>query len=648
MSLTYVNGDELFVSINFLVSKGLNRVTIHNGITKFNKGESTSWENIKHPFNRKIIYLNYDYVPKRTKTKHGLESKDQLLLSFHNKNKRNEAAKSSTLIISLKIAYESRWRKYLDRYQTEWIEPEESIFLSKSHAVVEELLCLRKTGIKVKDLFEAINSCNFDLKFKTSNPKWFYEKLNNFSNNGVTEELTHGNKNKKSNYSKLTTTHEKTIKQLYKDPKKLSVSEVHKRMNLLLIPRGFQEISLSSVKRFLAQKEIQNECNIFRNGIKWTDENLLSHLIRKKPEFVGDQWQIDASRLQFPYLNAKTGKVAYLTIFVVLDTHSSKIVGYSLDGSENKEMVIQGLMSAVENVGYFPREILCDNGKSFHSKEVKYIEDLTTLMGVEWRRSRLGNPRDKGNVERFFNTFQSTVCKLYKGYIGEGITSSRTNQTYDYKYKQNLLAPKNLMSKVELTNQTLKMIDHYNSQRLNNADSPDEKYIKGDLKNVVTYNKNEFVKIFWKSTIIKVRKSMINLTINKAKFSYSIWEEKLIYQLNNKQVRVFYDKEELGEIYLFDLKKDVFISVLRKDAQVQMSIVSQTAKDKLDLIKYSSKKKAIKKKIAENNQREKDFLSDIYGIEVNDSEHGKVIHVNSKIISKGSFFSKGSLEVINN
>lgn len=648
----HLNGDELYVSIKFLVQNGLSRSTIHNGFQRYDKRKTRNWNRIVHPLNKKWIYVEYDSIPSKVKLNAKLLSKDNLIAKYLQPKtplKTEEEISITSSQIAIKVAFSSKWRSYLAYYIDSCRDESQSIFLAKNHAVIVELLTMKKHGSKVKNLYLAYNNCDEDFKFKATDSKWFYKRLKDFETGNIYDLLVHGNIDEKGNATKLSELHMLLLKQLYKNPKKFSYQNIFKKVNIELIDKGLETISISTVQHYLSKPEVQNECKVFRNGKKWMDTNLLPHLTRRAPENIGDQWQIDSSRFQFPFIN-KEKKVSFLTIFVVMDIHSRKIVGYSSDISENKSMIIEGLEMAVKNCQYLPAEIVLDNGGSYSSKEFKEMEILTTINGVEWRRCKVGNPQDKGNVERFFNTFQTTVCKLHDGYVGEGIKSKRENETYSHEYVQEILKSKFIRNRIQLERLVDELIEEYNELRIGKRDAPNISYLKSNPINTVKVSTNKIVQMFWNKTKITIRKSMVNLTVNKINFSYSIWSEAFIYKLNGRKVYVHFYPADMSEVFLFDEDNHSFLCKLKKDHKVQLASVSQSEKDQLEIKKYGGRKKSAKQKIIDRNKRERDFLSERYGVELSEenSKEGKIIHLNEKNQpSKGIYFKKGTLKLVN-
>lgn len=148
-----------------------------------------------------------------------------------------------------------------------------------------------------------------------------------------------------------------------------------------------------------------------------------------------------------------------------MDAYSRKIVGLSVDTSENTEMIIRAFKYAFVTVGYLPKEIIVDNGPCYNSKESeKFISNIRDF-GVVWRFCHKDYPPDKAEVEAFFAVFQKVICYRYPYYIGEGIKTKNEygNPSTDLikKYwKQKHL----LLSKEQLSELLFKMIKEYNNE----------------------------------------------------------------------------------------------------------------------------------------------------------------------------------------
>jgi len=293
-----------------------------------------------------------------------------------------------------------------------------------------------------------------------------------------------------------------------------------------------------------------------RYGSEWAKLNYEPYQLRLNPEFNGTLWQIDGTRIQIPYL-AEGRKIRFLYIFVVMDVHSRKIIGFSVDTSEQKQMIIKSIENAVKTVGYIPKEMVRDSGPPMQSVDFKYLEDYMRFLGTYCRKHIPAHPQDKAHVERFFGTFQSTVLKNEKGYVGEGIKSTKESGRPDPEVVLESRKSKNLRTKIELELLIEKCVEKYNSTRVHSdVPSPNAKFEHSNIdKNATKISSNEEALLFWKHTQVKVKKSMIILTQgsrSQIKHQYIIYDEALRNTLNQTDVKICYQKNDRRLIKVFD------------------------------------------------------------------------------------------------
>jgi transposase InsO family protein len=222
-------------------------------------------------------------------------------------------------------------------------------------------------------------------------------------------------------------------------------------------------VSFETLKSVLRDKLTKNVIRQFSRGSSYSRKNRLP-TIRRVFQYPGDQYQADGSKLQFVCLD-HTGKIITLTFYVVLDAYSRKVVGLSIDISENTNMVLQAFKYAFVSVKYLPGEIVVDNAPCYGSKEFQKFISNVRHFGVVWTFCPPDYPLAKAEVESFFSVFQKVICTKYPYYIGEGIKSKNEygNPAEDliktYRKQKHLL-----MTRKDLSIMLVKMIKEYNDE----------------------------------------------------------------------------------------------------------------------------------------------------------------------------------------
>ncbi|MBX2976621.1 MAG: transposase family protein [Ignavibacteriaceae bacterium] len=545
--------------ISFLEKYGVSSHTINNGTCRNRKRKTIFYEHFYDSINKKKIWLKYSSLPIQLINSHKLPPIQDLMevVEKEEKNKTIDLIKSK-----LSFAFENGYRKFIKYYLGVFHEKEIIESYARTHSLFSNCLELKQFGIKIKEIFpEYIKFVG--LQFQTKNIKSFYQKLLEYELSGH-RAFIHKNYGTVREKYKLTENHLSKIAELYRDSKMLSGREIHEKLNLWAVKNGYSKVSLSAIKNVMANNEFQNRNRVYRNGCEWKKRIFDPFLLREKPEYNGTLWQIDGSRLQIPYLNKN--KPGFLNYFVIYDVHSGKIVGYSIDKSENSNMIVEAIKMAVENCKYAPMEIVSDSTGGLKSTRFTILKEHLSLLGTQFRKHE--HPRDKGQVERFVGSFQTTVCKNIDGYIGEGIKSRRVDARPSNKVIQEALKPSNLRSESELKELFPNLIDQYNKLKINDKKSPNLIF---DLAQKDEYapdvSDNDFTLMFWNRIHdYKIKNSMVLITegsFRKQTYQYIIDDYDLRIKLNLSKVLVCYSKSDRSYIKLFDENENHIIDVKR-------------------------------------------------------------------------------------
>ena len=556
-------GGEIYVLNSFLANYGVDFHILNNGISRNKKKKTIYYEHFVDAIHKKRKWIKYSSLSPHLNKKYSLPLQNELLDALL----IEKGDKIFNLInTKLDYAFHHEYRLYRKYYDGIFFDSSVVDSYARTHAVFSSSLELKQFGMKIKELYKVY--INFQgLQFSTKNIKSFYQKLKDYEVQGHRVFIHASYGTIKAKY-KVTDKHIEMIENLYKDSKQLSTYEIEERINHWAVLNGFDKLSISTIKKITGDEYFQNKCKPYRNGNSWKKKYLDSYQIRIHPEYNGTLWEIDGTTLQFRYLNNK--KEGKLTIFIVFDVHSRKIIGFSLSEFENSNMIIEAIKMAVKNCMYIPSSLVMDNSMAFKHKNFKFIENQMTNIGcgTQFRKHFPQNPNDKGHVERFFSTFQSRICKNYEGYIGEGITSQREEGRPDpFKIKKSRQL-KNLMSYKELYLSINKMVEEYNDLKINGRPSPNSTYGVAKLDDYASQISNiDFVFLFWNKIFdYKIKNSMIIITegsFRKNTYQYIITEDYWKMQLNQRKLIVCYDKEDRSKVYLFD-ENEIFISeVLR-------------------------------------------------------------------------------------
>ncbi|WP_294962344.1 DDE-type integrase/transposase/recombinase [Sulfurimonas sp.] len=140
--------------------------------------------------------------------------------------------------------------------------------------------------------------------------------------------------------------------------------------------------------------------------------------------YINQEWQVDATKFDFmckiPNDESITGyDIGRVNFTTVIDVHSGAVIG-DLTQTITSYDQVRVLFKAFEHMGK-PEIIKTDNGRDYVSNHYKRVlSDLSITQVL----ADIGQGRQKGSVERFFNTFQTQFSKI-PGYVGANV-SKRT------------------------------------------------------------------------------------------------------------------------------------------------------------------------------------------------------------------------------
>lgn len=125
-------------------------------------------------------------------------------------------------------------------------------------------------------------------------------------------------------------------------------------------------------------------------------ENLIKYSCPIKPHlvYVGD----------FTYIKFKS-KYIYLATF--MDLFTRQIVGWSISNKHDKNLVLNALLSALENTNYqFPKIIHTDQGSEYNCKQ--YIS-FVKYLGINISMSKKASPWENAYQESFYANFKTEL-----------------------------------------------------------------------------------------------------------------------------------------------------------------------------------------------------------------------------------------------
>ena len=549
-------------------------------------------------------FYQYETLPARTRAKLPWPTAEKLLDAWQLQQHRNQkvelAWQQEELASELRQAREN-WVAYYDTY-TAACGNKRAVVLAKAHAVFVRLLELSGPNATPRRTYQELHgpfqSLNLE-KFCTKSARHFSRQLKGCATDGIAATLLHGNLGN-NNAQKATAFHEYRAEAYYSLPNKYSFGTIADLVKYECEAHGLPEVSENWVKRYLTQPNVLNRLAKQRHGTKYFTDQVQTYMERTTALHANDLWQMDGSPLQFICWNADRSQKIRLTLFVVLDVHSRKIVGYDMSLSEDRWSAHNALKRAIRLTGAAPYEVVNDNFSGGKAEEYRRVEEELTRNGVVFRKARVGNPQDKSQIERWFGTFQTRFCKHLAGYFGEGVTTRRLDGKANKDYLKHEYEVNGLPNLDTMLDRMVELIDRYNGTPLRKGGtSPNQLYAQSAQPNARPLADWQRALLFWPATTVAVRNGKVKLTVQKQEYVYELGSAQQHLALNGSAVEVRYNLDELGEagqdVLLFAPGTTNLLGTARPATRIYQAQANQSQTDHTALSLYGKTKAAIER-----------------------------------------------------
>jgi len=503
--------------------------------------------------------------------------------------------------------------------------PEKRILTAKRYTVLKS--CVELTDLKrhsIKEVFEAYKELESS---SIISYEYFTRKLKELRCDGAAS-FIHGRINHKY-VSKINPHVEELIHAYLSLPNKYSYNEVKGWVNRGIKDwndykgTNFSTISKTTVARYYMNN--RNEINYHRDK-KSFDTDTRPYLNRITALNAGSLMQMDGTPVQIfcwnhPSKWEKDGKRQIrLNLFVIRDAFSGKITGFDMSEHEDRYNIIASIKMMVSRHNHLPAEIVHDNFSASKTDEFKAIKSQLEDKGVKVRAAKVGNAQDKGEVERYFGTFQTRFQRLIDGYLGEGILSKRPNGRIAESWINKCKKENGLYGYDEMRRIIAELIEIYNNSTINekyNEKTPNILYAESEKTNVKPVNALDFVLMFWLKKEVIVRKSMIINEVRKSKRFYEIWNNDKKLLSNGQKVRIYYEEDDASEIHVCTLDNE-FICNCKQQVQIHEAYVDQLEGEGERIMKHVAHRDAfdgfIDKKADDRVEKAKQFRGEAYEI----------------------------------
>lgn len=596
---------DLWVSIIYLFKKGIPPKTIDSGISNYKKGKGIRWQCLDIP-GESNPFIRYSTIPLNTMNRYDLPSESSIPIEnipVFDLSENQTKYSNNEILIQYRITVNNKWRRYYPFYIDLPINDKYKVRLSKTDAIISLIIELSREGVELKRLFESYQTIQFEynLTFKSRSYSYFCDAINKFKENKIHEILPHGLIGCSSNNLKLTEIWQKKILSLYSKMNNPSKVSVHKKINADRLEKGLDSVSYATVSQFLSKPVIQNSSLLKRKGDKYFN-NIVNPYISRYVNKVSSVWEIDATKTPF-LVKRKGGKITRMTLMIVIDTYSNRIIGYSIGFAENADLVKRALFMAFSKTGHLPKQLVHDNGTAFISKELSTIKDYMDYWGTKWISGKVGNPKNKSRVERTFGTLNTVVFKEIEGYLGEGIQSTRKDAHPSEELMVEYWKKKNIRTEEALKKTISKSVLEFNRTIFKWSLSPNQIFVKGlshKDKDYIQIKEEHIAIMFFNVTHFKIKQSTIVIQFEKQNYKYVIpYEYRL--SLNGTRVKIYFNPNNLSSIYLFDSKfENKFICKVNEDYNVPLLRENSSEKDKEHVSKRLQENEDLKISILKN------------------------------------------------
>ncbi|CAM4413653.1 DDE-type integrase/transposase/recombinase [Zobellia nedashkovskayae] len=561
--------DHAYVLKSLLTDNGMNAGTLNNAISKA-KVNKTGFYDTHKKLGSKKIWIRYQSIPLKVLTKLKLPTEESEIIDLL----KNAAPVHGSCDTALDFIFhqiwihQKYWVEYMPLYKEYFTDIEVISNYARTHAIIQEIIICIRTGVRsLKEIHMAFQKLP-KVCFKAKSYSYFSSKIKKFNIYGITENLVHDFTINGRKPYRVTSVVKSLIQAHRLNSKRYSKSKILILVNTHLKQLGHHKISQSTVDRICDDIEFRNKTDILRLGKKYADDNITPYLPRKTPDYAGGLYQIDSSQINIYYNNE--GTPSYLTLCVVLDVYSRKIIGNSIGANENFQLISNAMKNAFVNGGIGPDNILVDNHKSYHSKDFTLLKNKLMGIGVNIRYAKVKNAKDKAHVERWFGTFQSKYLIDIYGFLGEGIKTKRENGRANNEKTKEYRKTKNLYEKEILIQIINNKITEYNEAIHSITQDSPYRAFKNSAKNSDRYiNKYDIALIFGQTKKIRVRNSKIFITLLGSKHSYTILDRKISNKVNRTVVKVHYDEFDPTHVFMSGLN-DEMIGVVYRDHKVNI------------------------------------------------------------------------------
>ncbi len=357
---------------------------------------------------------------------------------------------------------------------------------------------------------------------------------------------------------------------LYSLPNKYKAPAICQMANEIFRKEGLKELGYESVKKHVADVQFQARTYLSRHGGKAHSDNHRAYIPFEKPLAVGVRAEMDGVKLPFKVWDKEGKKLVRPWMFAIIDTHSGKITGWSLDYSETRWLVVQAL-KAQAKTGWLPKEIWTDNFSGKDTPEFDDLEEKMSGLGSVIKYCKPGKSQEKPYIERFFGTFQDRFCREYGDWLGMAITSKNLNNRPNPDALKAYTKQHGFPTMFQIEERIEAMLEKYHATSFSGKATPNELFAACQEPQTISITEMEMPYLFWHKTAVKVNRGLLKIEVNKVERIYKAGVE-----FNGQNLVVRYEPEDLSEVYLFaDDEAETHLGVLQQHGLISRNTIKE-------------------------------------------------------------------------
>lgn len=589
---------------------GVKRDSINVSISRYNTGKSLAWSTIPDPQDGRQCLIHYSTIPDTFKRKYNLPTVQDLIKQIKLNSKADKLVLKQNANFLKQLPIQAAFEKAAEKGYVKFCPVYHKVFpndnvkvvqLAIKHAIADACVKLteQQPKVSIKAIHEVYKALPYDwlitdyTRFTAKFKEWQGGNVN------MLHGAQGGRKDDKPHHNlKLTDAHIGFLEEAARHPAQLGHEMIAKLVNRNITEinqlngnNELKHISAASVSKYMNIRYNKNSISADRNK-EYFNKTVMPTIRRKEVQFAGDLYYADGSPLNITCLNEEGTKLVRLNLFVVMDVMSGKIVGYDLALNEDRYNWLAAIKMAFTIEGLAPFEIKYDNASATKTDEFNELKSKMLLKGCDFTPAKKGNPKEKSQVERWFETFQSKYLRMLDGFMGEGIRSQRENGRINADHVAKMQRVENRYTYDTMQVRIAELIGMYNATKRRTKPSPNEMYKTSIKQNANYLAAHDMPFLFWMSKEIAVRGSIIKTEVQKTPYEFKVYDNTIAMAVNGGKVRMYYDPADMTTVQLFTIDGQ-YLTECKQVTKQHEGKAGQTDADILSLVKEAKHNEAI-------------------------------------------------------